>query len=468
MDFEKFFNPRSIAVIGASNSVGKVGYALLYNIIQNKDRKIFAINPEEQEILGTPCYPSVLKVPGEVDLAVIAVPAKIVPQVIRECGEKKIPFAVVISAGFKEVGGNGAELGREIKKIAEEYNIGLLGPNCLGVIDARSGLNATFGVDSPIAGNIALLSQSGALGTAMLDWASEQGIGFSKFVSLGNEAVFTELNFLEFLKGDDDSKAILLYLEKISDGEKFAQLAKEITATKPVVILKAGRSDRGGEAVKSHTGSLTSEDSVFEAVCRQSGVIVVHSLHELFDVAKLFHIGILKPLKNLAILTNGGGPSIVAADLVEFSRSLTLANFSQELKDKLKKVLPKMGSVGNPIDILGDAPSLRYKDALEILAGESDIEAILTILTPQMMTETKETAEILTSYHKQKPIIPIMIGGSAVQQGVEVLKNNSLVNFDFPEDVVVALDALAFKNISRTREAPTPTNISINSDALIL
>jgi acetyltransferase len=445
MNLKNFFDPRSVAVIGASNNKSKVGFALLYNVLQGKEREVFPINLKEKEILGLPCYPSVLEVAQPIDLAVIAVRAEIVPQVLKECGEKEIPFAVVISAGFKEVGDRGVQLGSEIKELAQKYNIALLGPNCLGMIDAHTGLNATFGVNSPTPGNIALLSQSGALGAAMLDWASEQRIGLSKFVSLGNEAVLTELDFLEFLNGDDDSKAVLMYLEKISDGKKFIQLVKELTATKPVVILKAGRSSRGGEAVKSHTGSLASENSVFEAVCRQNGVIIVHSLRELFDLAKLFHIGILKPLKNLAVLTNGGGPSIVAADLIEFSQSLGLAEFSQELKDKLGSVLPDMAAIGNPIDLLGDAPSSRYREALELLAVEEDIEAILTILTPQMMTQPEATAEILAYYHKKKPIIPAMIGGSTVQKGVAVLQENGLVNFDFPEEAVLALDTFTLE-----------------------
>ena len=445
MDFNNFFNPRSVAIIGASNNKSKVGYALLYNLLATGDAKIFPINPKEREILDTLCYSSVSEVPEEIDLAVIAVPAKIVPQILRECGEKKIPFAVVISAGFKEIGESGAELGREITEIAKEHNIWLLGPNCLGVIDMHSGLNATFGVNNPAKGGIALLSQSGALGTAMLDWAKDQAIGLSKFVSLGNEAVLTELDFLEFLKHDEQTKAILLYLEKVSDGENFIHLIREITPTKPVVILKAGRSSRGGEAIKSHTGSIASEDSVFETVCKQNGVVVVHSLRELFDIAKLFDIGILKPLKNLAILTNGGGPSIVTADLVEFSESLNLVDFSSEVKEKLKAVLPKMASVGNPIDLLGDAPSSRYVDALEILVLEDDIDAVLAILTPQMMTEAKKTAEVLAFFHHKKPIIPIMIGAEAVQEGVIALRDNSLVNFNFPKDAIVALDNIALK-----------------------
>ncbi|MCK5590637.1 MAG: acetate--CoA ligase family protein [Candidatus Pacebacteria bacterium] len=445
MDFNNFFDPRSVAVIGASNNKSKVGYALLYNLLASGNAKIFPINPKETEILDTPCYPSILDVPEKIELAVIAVPAKIVPQILKECGEKKIPFAVVISAGFKEVGESGAELGKEIIEIAKEHNIWLLGPNCLGIIDMHSGLNATFGVNSPDKGGIALLSQSGALGTAMLDWAKDQAIGLSKFVSLGNEAVLTELDFLEFLKYDEQTKAILLYLEKVSDGKNFMHLVKEITKTKPVVVLKAGRSSRGGEAIKSHTGSIASENSVFETVCKQNGVIVVHSLRELFDIAKLFDIGILKPLKNLAILTNGGGPSIVTADLVEFSESLSLVDFSEEAKEKLKAVLPKMASVGNPIDLLGDAPSVRYRDALEILVLEKDIDAILTILTPQMMTEAKKTAEVLAFYHNLKPIIPIMIGAKAVQEGITALEENGLVNFNFPEDAILALDNIALK-----------------------
>jgi len=470
-NLQNFFNPQTVAVIGASNNQSKVGYALLKNINTNKERKIFPVNLKEKEILGLVCYSSVLQIEEEIDLAIIAVPAEIVPQVLRECGEKKISSVVIVSSGFGEVLGRGIELENEIKEIAIHYDIALLGPNCLGVLDFHSDFNASFMATKTFTntkkGNISFLSQSGALGTAMFDWANKQGIGFSKFVSLGNEATLTELDFLEFLKNDDNSQAVLLYLEKISDGEKFIQIMKNITATKPVVILKAGRSNRGGEAVKSHTGSLVSDDAVFEAVCEQSGVMVVYSLREFFSIAKLFHIGILKPLNNIAILTNGGGPSIIATDLIEFSRGITLAKFSSELKEELKKVLPTTAVVHNPVDVLGDARALQYKSALEILVKEDNIDVIFTILTPQMMTEISATAEVFSSFHKQKPIIPIMIGGVVVQNGVSVLQDNGLVNFDFPEDAVRALDTLSSQTGAMKKKREVSTHKKLSHTAML-
>jgi len=466
INFNNFFNPQSVAVIGASSNSNKVGYALLKNIIGNQKRKIFPVNLKEKEILGLPCCESVLRIEEMIDLAIIAVPAEIVPQVLRECGEKKISSVVIVSAGFGEVSGRGVELENEIKEIAVHYNIALLGPNCLGVLDFHSDFNASFMATETFTqtkkGNISFFSQSGALGAAMFDWANKQGIGFSKFVSLGNEVVLTELDFLEFLQQDDSSQAALLYLEKISDGERFIQTMKNITTTKPVVMLKAGRSSRGKIAVKSHTGSLVSDDAVFEAVCEQTGVIVVHSLRDFFGIAKLFHIGILKPLNNVAILTNGGGPSIIATDLIEFSQSLTLAEFSQDLKQKIKNVSPQISAVHNPIDILGDARALQYKNVLDLLVAEKNIDVIFTILTPQMMTEISATAEVFVSSHKSKPIIPIMIGGAVIQDGVNVLQNNDFVNFNFPEDAILALDVLSakMKKIKKKTEVLTHKQLS--------
>ncbi len=449
MDFGTFFNPRSVAVIGASKHEGKVGHALMHNILKGGERDIYPINPKETEILGKKCYPSVGDVLGDIDLVVIAVRANIVPNVLKECGEKKIPFAIIISAGFKETKGEGAVLEEELKEIAEKYNITLLGPNCLGAIDLHAEFNATFGVKVPQKGDIALLSQSGALGTAMLDWACEENVGLSKFVSLGNEATLSELDFIEHLKDDKDTKAILMYLEQVSDGRRFKKLFSEITKTKPVIVLKAGRSSRGTDAVKSHTGSLAAQNDVFEAVCRQSGVSVVHSLREMFDCAKLFHMEITEPLTNIVVLTNGGGPSIVTTDLIEFSDSLSLINISGDTQKRIAAVLPEMASVKNPIDILGDAPASRYEDVLNILVDEYHIDAIVAILTPQMMTESAETARVIASFRDDKPILPVFIGGESVQEGIDIFNEQDLVNFDFPEDVVRALDVLALDKKER-------------------
>jgi acetyltransferase len=260
---------------------------------------------------------------------------------------------------------------------------------------------------------------------------------------LGNEAGFTELDFMEYFERDNDTKALLMYLEKVTDGPKFIELAKRITAIKPVVLIKAGRSARGSAAVMSHTGSLISNDAVFTAACRECGIITVDSLRELFNFAKLFHIGVLKPLKHLAIITNGGGPSVVAADLIDLSRSLELAELPAETRDALGKVLPPMAATGNPVDIIGDATSKRYDDALKILIAEKSVDGIIVILTPQMMTDAQAAANVLVSHEKGKPVIPVFMGGESIQKGAAVLQKNGWVNFDFSKDVVEALDSLS-------------------------
>ena len=462
MNLNNFFDPKSVAVIGASNDKNKVGYALVSNLKSNS-RKIFPVSISETAILGLPAYKSVSAIKDKVDLAIIAVPAPIVPGVLEACGKKEVPAAIVISSGFKEAGDAGKELEKRIRMIAASYHIALLGPNCLGTINAHAGLNASFaaGTDTdapPLQkGSLAVLSQSGALGAAMLDWACEEGVGFSKFISLGNEAALTEIDFLEYLAKDKETKAIMLYLEKVSDGERFVALMKGITKKKPVVILKAGRSARGSAAVLSHTGSLAPEGAIFEAACRECGAATVGSLREFYNLAKLLQLGTAKPPRAIAILTNGGGPSVVAADLVELSQTLALAHLSDRTKRDLAKVLPPMAALGNPVDILGDALPPRYESALKILVGEKAAEAIILILTPQMMTDAKGTAQLIAAYGKKKLILPVFMGREAVAEGIQALHETDLVNFELPDDAIGALDALAFAKFGKkqTKEEPT-------------
>jgi len=446
---DNFFNPKSVAVIGASSDPQKVGFALVSNLIKSDllagGRIIYPITLKEKAILGIPAFASILDVPEHVDLAIIAVRADIVPQVLTDCGKKQIPNVIIISSGFKEAGEIGKGLEDEVAKIAREKNIALLGPNCLGVIDTKNNLNASFAVQKPLPGKIALLSQSGALGTAMLDWAKSEGVGFSKFISLGNEAQLTEIDFLKYLKDDEDTDSILIYLEKVSGGKMFMDLVSEITKTKPVVIIKAGVSSRGLKAVMSHTGSLAPESSVFSGACRQAGAITVSSLREFFNLAKLLSLGIdiKKPVQNLVILTNGGGPSVVATDLVENSNYLSLVELSENTKEELKKVLPSMSAVGNPIDIIGDALAERYEKALDILCEISETDGIIVMLTPQMMTEAEATAKVLGKYKDKKKIFPVFMGGDSINVGRKALVEAGLVNFNFPKDLVEALDDMA-------------------------
>ena len=306
MNFQKIFDPKSVAIVGATEDKNKVGYSLVSNLLSGKPRSIYPITLDKDEILGLKAYRSILDIKGDIDLVLIAVRAEFVSQILIECGKKKIHFVIVISAGFKEMGGEGKKLEDKIKETARRYKISLLGPNCLGVINSRADFNATFAAEKPLAGKISFLSQSGATGTAMLDWSRNAGVGFSKFVSLGNEAGLTELDFMKYFEKDIETDALLIYLEKVTDGKKFMELAKRITKTKPIVLIKAGRSPRGSAAVMSHTGSLAPADAVFTAACRECGVITVESLREFFNFTKLFKMGILQPLRRLVVVTNGG------------------------------------------------------------------------------------------------------------------------------------------------------------------
>jgi acetyltransferase len=437
------FNPNKVAVVGATNDETKVGYALMKNILDGRTREVYPVTLSDAEVMGHVAYQSVSTIPGSVDLVVIAVRADVVANILEECGEKGITTAIVISAGFKEAGEEGVILEKNIADVARKHNITLLGPNCLGVMNAHAQWNASFAVNSPQKGGVGFVSQSGALGTALLDWANGEGVGFSKFVSLGNEASLTELDFLEYLADDEETKAVLLYVEKVTDGSRFLELARKVVEKKPLVVLRAGRSARGSVAVQSHTGSLAPSDAVFGSALRQVGAIPVDSLRTLFSLAKLFELGYTKSLNNLVILTNGGGPSVNTADLIGFSKSLSLVDFSDETKEALKAVLPPMAAVNNPIDVIGDAGPSRYRDTLDILQALDDVDGIIALVTPQMMTDPKDIADVFIEKKDGTPIIPVLMGGETTQKGARELIEHGMASFHSPTDVVEALDALA-------------------------
>lgn len=446
------FKPDSIALIGASKVPGKVGYSLLKNIKEGGYAgTIYPVNPTTPEILGIKVYPDIRSIPGTVDLAVFMIPPKAIIGSFRDCAEKKVKFAVVISAGFKEVGVEGALLEKQLKEQADAYGIRVVGPNCLGIIDTKSRLNASFAADMPLTGDISILSQSGALLTAILDWALANDMGFSKFVSLGNKADLNEADFIEYLADDPDTKVILGYIEGVADGKAFIEKAYRASKKKPVILIKAGGTKVGARASSSHTGTLAGSDAAFDAAFKQSGVIRAHTIEDLFDIGKLLESQPLPAEGGLAIVTNAGGPGIITADATERA-GIRLARISDDSVLALKKVLPPSAAFGNPFDIIGDALADRYKAALDIIVKDMDVAGIFILLTPQDMTEIDKTADIAVaaSHNAGKPVLAGFMGGRDVAKGVKILNNGRVPNYIFPESAIrayrIAIDYKEWRN----------------------
>ncbi|MDD5731583.1 MAG: acetate--CoA ligase family protein [Patescibacteria group bacterium] len=445
------FSPKSIAIIGASPHKKKLGFQVLKNVIDGGYKgKIYPINidPSIRHIQSHKSYSSVLKVPGKIDMAVFVIPAKFVPQALQECGKKKIKLAVIISAGFKEVGGEGVELEKQILKIAKKSGIRILGPNCLGFINTKIKLNASFAPSMPSDGNVAVVSQSGAICTAILDWASKNHIGFSKFFSLGNKSDITELDLLPYLASDKQTSVITSYLENVAGnngGDDFRGVAEKTTLKKPVVILKAGISEKGAAAISSHTGSLAGSNQAISSLFKQSGVIRANSLEDLFDYAEAFSLLKAPTGNRVAIITNAGGPGVMTTDAIEGTK-LELATLTNETQEKLKKVLPPAANIHNPIDLVGDADDLRYKNALNIIETDKNVDSILVLLTPQTSTKIEATAELVLKKIKKssKTIIPIFMGGKRANHGIDIFEKNHSAVFEYPERAVKALEKISF------------------------
>jgi acetyl coenzyme A synthetase (ADP forming)-like protein len=441
---EAFFRPSSVAVIGASRDPEKLGYAVLANLKDGGfSGTLYPVNPKAEEILGLRAYPSVLDIPGPVDLATIVIPYKLVPAAIEQCGQKGIPAVVVISAGFREAGREGLEREQEVIEIAGRYGIRLIGPNCLGVIDTHTPLNATFAAGMPPAGPIAFMSQSGALGTAVLDIAMAGRIGFSRFVSLGNKADVDEVDLLGAWEDDPDSRVLLAYIEGLRGGQEFMEVARRVTRKKPVVAIKSGVTSSGSRAVSSHTGSLAGSEAAYQAAFRQAGVIRAESMEELFDYALAFAYQPVPAGDRVAIVTNAGGPGILATDALEH-KGLRLAQLQPESIAELMEGLPGAASAANPVDVLGDALADRYEHALRRVLADPAVDAVIVIVTPQAMTEITETAHVVgrTAQESEKPILGCFMGEARIEAGVKVLREYGVPNYPFPERAAAALTAM--------------------------
>ncbi len=448
MSLSAFFAPNAIAVIGASTDPEKLGHAVLDNLVHGgylaSGHRLYPINPKASEILGLPVYASVTDVPDPIDLAVIVIPYRLVPDALRTCGEKRIPAAIVISAGFREAGMEGLERERELIAIARQYDIRLIGPNCLGVIDTMTPMNASFSAGMPPSGPMAFMSQSGALGTAILDWAQAGRLGLSRFVSLGNKADVSEIDLLRYWEDDPVSRVILMYVEGLPDGQEFIRVAREVSKKKPVVAVKSGITQAGSRAVTSHTGSLAGSEQAYQAAFRQAGVVRADSMEDLFDYARAF--AYLKPLAGdrIAIVTNAGGPGILATDAIERA-GLKMARFDPERILNLKQGLPDAASAANPVDVLGDARADRYRFALDQMVADEHVDAVLVILTPQAMTQIEETAQavIHVAGRADIPVLACFMGEARIEAGARLLREHDLPNFAFPERAALVLKAMS-------------------------
>ena len=448
------FSPQSIAVAGVTPTPGTVPYDIFYNILSSGYRgTVYPVAPGKKSICAVKAYRYVIDIEDEVDQAVIVYPANVVDRAIQQCGEKGIKSVIVISAGFREVGAQGLEREEKIKELCAKYDISMIGPNCLGVIntDPAVHLNASFARKMPQAGRIAFLSQSGALCTAVLDYARGKAIGFSKFVSFGNKAGVTEIELFDYLHQDPQTDVILLYLEELRDGRGLIEAARRITRgdnPKPILAIKSGRTPQGASAAASHTGSLAGEDAICDAVFREAGIIRLGSIEELFDTAIMYAYQPMPAGDRLAIVTNAGGPGVMATDAA-VGLGLTIPRFEESTMAKMKKALPATAAMKNPVDVIGDARVDRYSAALEAVLEDPNVDQALVILTPQSMTDIEAIAQGICETHEKtdKPIACSFMGASDVQVGVHLLQQAHIPHYILPEWA-----CLAMANVQRIRK----------------
>jgi len=460
---EALFEPASVAVIGASRTPGKVGHELVANLAANRfGGTIVPINPGAPEVLGIKCYPDLAAWGGKLDLSIIAIPAAHVPAAVDSSIRAGAKAIIIITAGFKETGADGASVEREIARMCSMSGTRLLGPNCLGIINTHHSMNASFSKRMPSKGGISFFSQSGALCTAILDWAASRHLGMSKLVSMGNKADLNENDFLEAFADDPNTRVIAGYLESISAGDSFIEAAESASGRKPVVIFKAGTTQAGVKAASSHTGSLAGADIAYGAAFARSGVIRAETFEALFDYATAFAMQPLPRGRRVAIITNAGGPGIMAADAAETS-GMKVTTLGKGTATALREKLPAAASVANPIDVLGDADPDRYVMALNAAQDDDSVDAIIVILTPQAMTKPAETARaVAASSRNEKPILACFMGGQDVMPGRDELVAANLPDYPSPERAVAALRAMCSYSEWLRRPPRVLTRFSVN------
>jgi acetyl coenzyme A synthetase (ADP forming)-like protein len=440
------FEPASIAVIGASNNESKWGGRILKNILSSFQGTVYAVNPKEAIVQGLKSYPSVLDIPSNVEMAMIIVPAQFVLSVAQECGEKGVKGLIVISAGFSETGNAGMELEKQLVSIVRKYGMRMIGPNTLGIVNEPARLNASIIGQLPVPGSISFITQSGSLGLALAEWTIDTEIGLCKVISSGNKADVDDIDIIEYLDSDPSTGVIAMYVEGITRGRQFIEAVRRIR--KPIVAIKTGRSKRGAKAVFSHTGSIAGSDEVYSAAFRQAGILRVDNIDDLFDAALAFSCQPLPEGSNVAIFSNGGGASIVAADECE-RQGINIGDLTEETREQIKKVVPEFASTSNPIDTAGTVSYKIYKDSIEALLKDPNVDAIIVIYVHTLMSNAIPPAEAVVEMIKKskqergkKPIISCWMGGAGKEDGVGILKSGCIPNYPVPERAVKALAAL--------------------------
>jgi len=444
MSLDTFFKANRIAVIGASRDEGKVGNVIFRNFLEGYDKEVFPVNLNADEVLGYKCYKSVRDIPGKLELGIICVPAKFVPSAVIDCGKKGIRNVIIISAGFKEIGNKKAE--KELLNALNKYKIQCIGPNCLGVYSSKGHIDTLFlpkdRLKRPKEGVISFVSQSGASGSAILDLAAEEGFGFAKFISYGNAINVDESDLIEYLGNDKDTEVICLYVEGVKDGKKFLDICKKVSAKKPIIAIKGGITEAGKKAALSHTGSLAGSAEVYFGAFKQAGIITAHTLEEVFDYMKIFEKVNIKPKgRNIQIITNGGGFGILSSDAIA-TLGMDMATMSKTLKNSLKKKFPPIAVVENPIDLLGDATTERYRLALEACLKDKNVDIVLAVVLSQTpLIEKENIVDVLKELNdkKKKPIVTITTGSEYSERLKQDIEDHGLPCFKFPFNAVRAV-----------------------------
>ena len=460
----ELFAPERIAVVGATAREGSIGRAVTDNLLAAYDGTIIPVNPNYDEVLGLSCVESVGE--AEADMAVIVVPPKIALPAVEQAGQAGVTNVVVITAGFGETGGDGASREQELKEIAAEYDMDLVGPNSLGIMSTSNGMNASFGPDSPEPGSMSFMSQSGAFITAVLDWANDEDVGFKDVASLGNKAVLDETDFVDHWGQDPDTDVIIGYLEGISEGREFIDTAREVTQDTPIVLVKSGRTDAGAQAASSHTGTIAGSEQAYEAGLDQAGVLRAESVQELFDAAQMLANQPVPDNNDVAVITNAGGPGVMSTDAVGDS-GLNMATFEQETLDTFSGELPPEGNIYNPVDIVGDADVERFRDALDIALADDNVGSAMVLSCPTAVLDYEQLAEETVEMREKhgKPVAACFMGGESVDDSAEILSAAGIPNYFDPSRAIGALDSLwEYRQIQR-REYEAPAEFAVDKEA---